>query len=58
MWNYIPNTLRCRKDVLFEKMENNKHIEMDCKHMCCDICAESCVCPDCIVLTELKKYFS
>ena len=37
MHEYISNTSRCRKDVLFGGFENYEHIDVNCKCMCCDI---------------------
>ena len=47
MHEYISNTLRCRKDVLFGGFENYEHIDVNCKCICCDICIKDCRCSKC-----------
>ena len=63
--NRIPRTLdhsmktyisesRCRRDVLFESFENYKHLCLDRKCMCCDVCKGSCDCMDCVSIRKLS----
>ena len=44
---YAANTTVCRRDVLFQSMENYTHEHLGSNCMCCDICAQSCKCECC-----------
>ena len=51
---YQANTDRCRRDFLFQDMDEYYHLDMGSKCLCCDICAQSCKCGHC---TENHKSF-
>ena len=44
---YITNTTSCRRDTLFQFMDNYTPQEISSKCLCCDICACSCKCGCC-----------
>ena len=44
---YVANTTVCRRDALFQSMENYTREHIGSKCMCCDICAQSCKCECC-----------
>lgn len=47
MISCLQNTTTCRRDVLFEQMDNYHHLQLETKCMCCDICVASCECGAC-----------
>ena len=44
---YMENTTSCRRDILFQDIDNYKHVDMGHLCVCCDICAKKCVCGVC-----------
>ena len=47
MRQYVDNSTMCRRDTLFQDIDNYKHVDMGYLCMCCDICAKKCVCGMC-----------
>ena len=47
MLAYRDNTKSCRKDLLFQDMENYKHVDLGSPCLCCDICSVKCICGSC-----------
>lgn len=47
MKEYAANESQCRRDTLFQFMENYEHHHLGSDCLCCDICALSCVCGSC-----------
>ena len=45
--DYVANTDECRRDFLFNDMDNYEHSDMGSKCLCCDVCAKSCSCGEC-----------
>lgn len=45
--NYQKNDSICRRDLLFQDMDNYKHVDMGTKCVCCDICLITCACGLC-----------
>lgn len=45
--DYVANATQCRRDNLFQFMENYKHCHIGSDCLCCDICALSCKCHSC-----------
>ena len=46
MKDYIDNNIVCRRDMLFEDVDNYRHLDFD--SLClCDICASDCKCGSC-----------
>ena len=48
MLEYIGNTTRCWRDVLFERFENYCHIDVTQKCLCCNISCKHCKCAKCV----------
>lgn len=44
---YRNNTDVCRRDLLFEDMENYEHVDLGSPCLCCDICSSTCTCGSC-----------
>ena len=51
---YVTNSNKCRRDILFGYMDNYTHTDFDKMCLCCDVCARSCVCGMC---KEMLKPF-
>ena len=51
---YVMNSNKCRRDILFGYMDNYTHTDFDKMCLCCDVCAKSCVCGMC---EEMLKPF-
>ena len=51
---YVTNSNKCRRDILFGYMDNYTHTDFDKMCLCCDVCAKSCVCGMC---KEMLKSF-
>lgn len=54
MVNYCKNVEMCRRNLLFSDFEDSSLQSFNltlCK--CCDLCAEQCVCSNCIIKKEL-----
>lgn len=47
MLKYQRNGTVCRRDLLFEDMDEYEHTDMGYKCTCCDICAKTCTCGLC-----------
>ena len=47
MMEYQNNDTVCRRDVLFNDMDNYKHDNATPKCLCCDVCAVNCTCHSC-----------
>ena len=47
MKNYLDNNIVCRKDILFEDIDNYRHLDLGSLCLCCDICASDCKCGSC-----------
>ena len=45
---YQNNTSTCRRDLLFQDMDNYYHLDSGSPCLCCDICASNCKCGLCI----------
>ena len=45
--DYVANDFQCRRDALFQFMENYKHHHIGSYCLCCDICALLCECQLC-----------
>ena len=41
---YQKNDSITRHDLLLQNMDNYKHVEMESKCVCCDICLKTCTC--------------
>ena len=54
MKEYCCNTITCRRYQLFKNFDNYDQIEFEFKCLCCDVCANSCVCGCC---DERRKDF-
>ena len=48
MIEYQSNTTNCRRDMLFQDMDEYTHVDMGHKCLCCDICTKSCDCGSCM----------
>ena len=44
---YQENTSICRRDLLFQEIDNYHHTDLGFKCLCCDICAKLCTCGSC-----------
>ncbi len=44
---YMNNTEKCRKDVLFQDMDSYTHTSTSSQCLCCDICLTNCTCGSC-----------
>ena len=44
---YAANTTDCRRDSLFQEVEDYKHVDLGFKCLCCDICSKTCECGQC-----------
>ena len=51
---YVTNSTKCRRDILFGYMDNYTYTDFDKMCLCCDVCAKSCVCGMC---KEMLKPF-
>ena len=40
---YIDNDTQCRRDILFQDIDNYKHLDLGDRCLCCDICTETCL---------------
>ena len=49
MKDYCKNEEKCRKDLLFNDMDEYSHIDMGTKCTCWDICCTSCLCGHCYI---------
>jgi len=48
MREYCTNKTECRRKVLMAHFGGVEDFaQPDCKHLCCDVCAQSCKCGDC-----------
>ena len=45
---YMNNDTQCRRDTLFQDIDNYKHLDLGHKCLCCDICSKTCVCGMCV----------
>ena len=45
---YQNNSSVCRRDQLFEDMDNYQHLDLGSLCLCCDICATTCKCGSCM----------
>ena len=45
--DYTMNDSQCRRDALFESMENYQHCHSGSNCLCCDVCALVCECGSC-----------
>ena len=52
---YQKNDFITRHDLLLQNMDNYKHVDMESKCMCCDICLKTCACGLC---NENNSFFS
>ena len=52
MKDYAANNRKCRRDALFEHMDNYIRRHSGSKCLCCDICALSCKCGMCVEKLE------
>ena len=44
---YQKNDSITRHDLLLQNMDNYKHVDMESKCVCCDICLKTCACGLC-----------
>ena len=44
---YQANNDQCRRDFLFQDIDEYHHVDMGSKCLCCDICMRSCKCGSC-----------
>lgn len=47
MKEYQENKTLCRRDILFQDIDNYKHLDLGTLCMCCDVCAVNCKCGSC-----------
>ncbi len=47
MAEYLSNTTVCRRDNLFQKFDDYHHVDVGVSCLCCDVCAEACICSAC-----------
>ena len=38
MKDYIDSNIVCRRDMLFEDVDNYRHLDLDSLCLCCDMC--------------------
>ena len=47
MRQYVNNKSQCRRDCLFQKFDNYRHVSPSVMCLCCDVCLKSCTCGMC-----------
>ena len=60
---YQANSDQCRRDFLFQDMDEYCHVDIGSRCLCCDICMRSCKCGSCVenhksfVFIQVEKSF-